>query len=1813
MKKTPPLSSSKHPSSRSLSRSHSVENAMDSVPEAEKLPTPPGYGRKGGLSQTFPNRMKTGSGTINRGEKGSEMLPIPTGPSEDVEELRKKMEEQIRIKNQRFSPRLPWSPSSPGKDSTTSQVAESSEASPLNTGIQTASTESTRTVRASLAPANQSQAVETPSYPFPRQLAQRMSSYKQPLGTHKPFTMLSPTTQPLSRMKESLVASDRLASDPNTPASDRPFAPPGDNIIRENDPNFPAPNLFDSTLDLTAEPGLEAWFTSLVDIFQENFKAQRVTLAIPADALDPQNVPWSQKASFNMMKEDDISSFYHSSIGAAPGLHSEDAELGRPRRSAVPSSRDASTVGRPALSPGYKASELGQGSLGSLGSLGTDVNFMSQRPAIKNRHSYAGVPGARHLSLRAEQSPQPMRSPAELTRTKSHVSGLRGPQEPILVPQTPGPKSHIPSEQYEPSSTGKLAGASDEDSTGARPTVFAVDRDLETEVDPLIDRKGIVRVLGKEGPVVFTRDYAVETTPEPAHAPDAPSAAADETGKGKGKGKGPGPGPGPASAGGHRSRTFSHLNAQARQNLTSNQPRLIRYEEYEQAPPSPWSQSPAPSPAARVDPDESPFFIPPKIDEEAFASSPPPHDYSEVQPLQAIGLERAVTIVHIPLVRLPKAARPSEIARFQLHMPGPDGGHDLREATPCPQRTPVGIVSFLAPFVPYPSNLRHALAQLAPILTNTFCQAKAFSDLEAKQLSHGNVFAGLGGQFSDDRRRMQSVASLAEELYNPDSEATRSTSSSITSPSEHSNLSKVESPGESPCVTPGDRPARNIPSNPEASGGYFSYQKGKETRAAPLGAKVEAKSQHTRLHSQGARLTATYPTVESANVPFPTSAVTSTISPARRSSLSTDFSRSPETTLTGKLAQIVLDFLPLQIFLAEPNTGKLTWINAKFLAFQNQPKERVLDTPWLTIHPSEREAFLSAWNDALQAGTQYSLQLRLKRYNNDKDYRWFHFRASPMLNKRGGLMHWVGTLSDIHSQHEAEAEAAREKQAATAEMKYRSLANSSPQIVFAAEAAEGLIFANKQWQAYSGQTSEEAMGFGFLGNVHPDDLRRCHFPSSAVGPLYDVDSSSLASPSQPSSSNRSETSDQTMKQPSPRTGAAEGGLLSSVDQMPSLAHLAKEDLVKIYEEADGKISFSTEVRLKNRQGDYRWHLVRVVKVDAINFGNGEASWYGTCTDINDHKLLEQQLKENMENNSNFLSTMSHELRTPLNGITGMIQHLVLTSLDYEQMEMCETIQNSSANLSDLIDNIMNLSKIEAGMLVLDHAPFDVRELIEDVNNQISSRAIEKRLEINYGVDREVPRTVTGDRFRIRQVLINLVGNAVKFTTSGGVYIHCGLHQEPSAVLKENQKSLFFEVCDTGKGFSEEQSKLLFKKFSQIAGSNTRAHGGSGLGLVISQKLVELHGGAIGAKSTPGQGSTFSFNISTTLPNAADRPPSPPPASPWALPPRKPSAANEERKSSAFPKEALEQTRSRETSNPTPITMSPGRDSPAYHSSASSTLSVLPRSFSMNPSERSSFSSVAQGGESGSPINLTMPATLGKESTTNDPSAFVDVHRRASLRPPLYSVLIVCPDDQTRKAIRAHLEDAMPTDVPRQITARASVEEGRDMIHGEDSVIFTHVIINLKEVNDILSFVAITTENHIAPFTSLVVITDYSQKRDILATTQGRGLQMDAKLKFVYKPITPSRLARIFESGRPAEGSFDRPKNKGAEELDHVVKWVRTTVGDKGHRILVVEDNPINAVVSFRNNSQSSSFSIFHLSLLLSFIPCFQGSKCSRPS
>ena len=327
-----------------------------------------------------------------------------------------------------------------------------------------------------------------------------------------------------------------------------------------------------------------------------------------------------------------------------------------------------------------------------------------------------------------------------------------------------------------------------------------------------------------------------------------------------------------------------------------------------------------------------------------------------------------------------------------------------------------------------------------------------------------------------------------------------------------------------------------------------------------------------------------------------------------------------------------------------------------------------------------------------------------------------------------------------------------------------------------------------------------------------------------------------------------------------------------------LSGYSREELIgennKILNSENQSKSYWHKMFLEVSQGEF-WHdevlitakdtklyWVDTTIVPLYNNVNKLSGYTYISTDISHQKEIITHLAEAKkqaevanESKTDFLANMSHEIRTPMNGVIGMTNLLLDTPLNKEQHNFAKTVKNSAESLLGVINDILDFSKVEAGKLELEPLEFDLALLLHDLGSTLSFQAHNKQLELICPANLIPTQSFVADPGRIRQILNNLVGNAIKFTDKGEVSVNCKIEEKT-----EQRTKLLFEVTDTGIGLSEEQRSKLFERFSQADGSTTRKYGGTGLGLSISKQLAELMEGEIGVNSVEGQGSTFWFTI-----------------------------------------------------------------------------------------------------------------------------------------------------------------------------------------------------------------------------------------------------------------------------------------------------------------------------------------------------------------
>jgi len=483
---------------------------------------------------------------------------------------------------------------------------------------------------------------------------------------------------------------------------------------------------------------------------------------------------------------------------------------------------------------------------------------------------------------------------------------------------------------------------------------------------------------------------------------------------------------------------------------------------------------------------------------------------------------------------------------------------------------------------------------------------------------------------------------------------------------------------------------------------------------------------------------------------------------------------------------------------------------ASFFKLLPQDIGRPLDH--LAYQLADQETILSEVRTVLEEGVPFVKEIRTR------DERWLLQKIFPFRTESGQVEGVVVTFTDITIVKEAEhrllnlnEELERKVEERTIELEneiqvrkeaerrlvqardhYLKILEEAPVLIWRANIEGKCDWFNSTWLRFTGRTREQEYGDGWAEGVHPEDLERC---------------------------------------------------------------------VSIWRSAfEKREPFEMEYRLRRHDGEYRWILDAGRPITGLS---GEFCGYiGYCFDITERKRFEESLldaKKSAESadraKSEFLANMSHEIRTPMNGIMGMTQLLEMTTLDDEQKMFVEAIKVSSSNLLTLINDILDLSKIEAGKVVLENEPFDLRGTISDVMMMSTYAAHAKGLKIDVQTDPALPSFVKGDQLRVKQILHNLVGNAVKFTPSGGVTIRADLMERHGKTV-----IIRFQIIDTGIGIDAASLDRIFLPFTQEDGTITRSYGGTGLGLSISSRLAGMMGGSISVESEKGKGSTFTVTL-----------------------------------------------------------------------------------------------------------------------------------------------------------------------------------------------------------------------------------------------------------------------------------------------------------------------------------------------------------------
>ena len=558
------------------------------------------------------------------------------------------------------------------------------------------------------------------------------------------------------------------------------------------------------------------------------------------------------------------------------------------------------------------------------------------------------------------------------------------------------------------------------------------------------------------------------------------------------------------------------------------------------------------------------------------------------------------------------------------------------------------------------------------------------------------------------------------------------------------------------------------------------------------------------------------------------------------------------------------------------------------------------------IHPEDRAATQQALSEHIAGRTPLFI-CDLRMQHRDGSWRWVHVRGQALMDELGLPSQVLGSHTDI-----TDRKLIADRLAAS-EASYRAVVDHLSLVVFRTDPHGCITFLNAAWSSLAGMAPEEAIGQPLVLFFHPEDRTKAAdlLGATTEQGLHgrpelrvinrtrtyrwaEVEVRRLADGSTGFTGTLTDVTRRKLADLSIR--ASEEKLRALFELSPLGIALCRLDgsLLQVNQAYCGIIGYSAEECLRlsywditpmehqeqekeqvqalverGAYGPYQKTFRRkdgtlvpvVLNGILIRDINGTQLIWSFVEDITPRQAADNALRQSRDAaesanraKSDFLATMSHEIRTPMNGIIGMSRLLLGTPLTAEQREFTEIVRSSADNLLNLLNDILDLSKIEAGRLELENIPFDLRAIIDDVVELMAGRIVERKLECVVDCQPDLPRRIQGDPVRLRQVLLNLVSNAVKFTRVGEIVLQVSRHDDGR---------LRFAVRDTGIGIDSKVRQSLFTSFSQADSTTTRQYGGTGLGLAICKHLVDLMGGEITLDSTPGIGSTFTVILPLT--------------------------------------------------------------------------------------------------------------------------------------------------------------------------------------------------------------------------------------------------------------------------------------------------------------------------------------------------------------
>ncbi len=511
------------------------------------------------------------------------------------------------------------------------------------------------------------------------------------------------------------------------------------------------------------------------------------------------------------------------------------------------------------------------------------------------------------------------------------------------------------------------------------------------------------------------------------------------------------------------------------------------------------------------------------------------------------------------------------------------------------------------------------------------------------------------------------------------------------------------------------------------------------------------------------------------------------------------------------LFRVIADSVPALIWMSGPDM-EFTYFNTSWLTFTGRRLQQEVGTGWMDrIHPDDVFKYQRAYNEAFDNREPFSVEYRLKRAEGS--YRWILDSGAPRY-EHGEFSGYIGSSIDITEKLEIE------KNLTISEDRYRTVVDNQIELVCHFSPDTTLTFVNEAYCQYFNKTREELIGTSFLGLL-PENSRR--IVREQIGAL-------IADPRTIQYEREVELADHSF----------------AWQLWRDKPILDKDGNVIEFQSVGRDI---TELKLVQKELENHAHDLEQAKSSL------EQQAAELAETVDELDRAREKAEAATRAKSEFLANMSHEIRTPMSGILGYADILLETDLNDNQRDFASTIQENGMRLLSLLNDILDFSKIESGYLELEAEPFSIHDLVEDTLGLLAPKAASKGLHLWHHIDSTVPHEFLGDETRIRQILVNLTSNAVKFTEQGEVEII--VHAERA---DDHRHNLYLSVRDTGIGISDEDLEEIFGLFTQADASTTRRFGGTGLGLAISRKLAELMDGEVWAESTLDEGSTFHVRL-----------------------------------------------------------------------------------------------------------------------------------------------------------------------------------------------------------------------------------------------------------------------------------------------------------------------------------------------------------------